>query len=407
MPISQSTRDKWKKDAIENQKAVRDMIHNIGMNYNHNPEQIAELLEFGSRFYKYSISNVELIYSQNKGATYLQSFEKWKEMDVSVMKGQKGLKIFVPVMSTSLILPEGKVIPLQDATAELKEMYKQGKIEGRKTLHFKVGNVFDISQTNFPAERYPELYSMGYSSAQHAAITDGLCEFCKEYNIPVSFEDISSIARRGFYDPINNRIVINKLLNDTQRLSTLSHELGYALEKHGTRDISAAQQEFEADSISILIQSHFGMELTDARKSHLAEHYRLFTDEINSNEPDMTEDELIKKVDDALQASLNVFRENIEKIQKYVEIHIEGVKMYYDPEYDREVDENIIKQQYDYFSQQNWFNKSYEQFRTENFMEISDNKGNQSKETVGVEALVVNVDDQNESISRPRIRHGR
>ena len=40
-------------------------------------------------------------------------------------------------------------------------------------------------------------------------------------------------------------------------------------------------------------------------------------------------------------------------------------------------------------------------------MEISDNKGNQSKETVGVEALVVNVDDQNESISRPRIRHGR
>lgn len=81
--------------------------------------------------------------------------------------------------------------------------------------------------------------------------------------------------------------------------------------------------------------------------------------------------------------------------------------MYYDPEYDREVDENIIRQQYDYFSQQNWFNKSYEQFRAENFMEISDNKGNQSKETVGVEALVVNVDDQNESISRPRIRHGR
>ena len=54
MAVSQGTRDKWRQAAIDNQKAVHDMIHEIGMSYRVNPEKIAELLEFGSRFYKYS-----------------------------------------------------------------------------------------------------------------------------------------------------------------------------------------------------------------------------------------------------------------------------------------------------------------------------------------------------------------
>ena len=40
---------------------------------------------------------------------------------------------------------------------------------------------------------------------------------------------------------------------------------------------------------------------------------------------------------------------------------------YYDPEYDRTVDESVIRNQYDWFASQSWFNKSYEQFRDENF----------------------------------------
>lgn len=110
MAVSQSTRDKWRQAAIDNQKAVHDMIHEIGMSYRVNPEKIAELLEFGSRFYKYSINNVKLIYTQNRGATYVQPFEKWKEMGAYVMKGQCGIKIRVPVMSTSLLLPDGHIM---------------------------------------------------------------------------------------------------------------------------------------------------------------------------------------------------------------------------------------------------------------------------------------------------------
>ena len=40
---------------------------------------------------------------------------------------------------------------------------------------------------------------------------------------------------------------------------------------------------------------------------------------------------------------------------------------YYDYEYDRIVNENVIKSQFNWFKKQNWFNKSYEQFKNENF----------------------------------------
>lgn len=44
-------------------------------------------------------------------------------------------------------------------------------------------------------------------------------------------------------------------------------------------------------------------------------------------------------------------------------------KKYYDPEYNRIVDESVPKQQYQWFCDNDpYFNKSYEQFLEENFM---------------------------------------
>ena len=46
------------------------------------------------------------------------------------------------------------------------------------------------------------------------------------------------------------------------------------------------------------------------------------------------------------------------------------MKKYYDPEYDRIVDESVPRKQYEWFKGQSWFRKSYEQFLTENFSEM-------------------------------------
>lgn len=312
-------KSKWKEAAKENQEKAKEMIHSLASNYTENPEMIAELLEFGSKFYTYSLNNMELIFSQNKGATFVQSYEAWKKMDTHVQRGEKGIKIFVPVKVTMLEVEDNKYVQLSYASSEQKAAYKRGDINSKTVLRFKIGTVFDIGQTDFPPEKYPEIYSVGYSSDKHAGINSALKKFCKDRGVNVFDESVSSISLKGFYAPGSSRIVMSNKLNDTQYLSTLTHEMGHMLEKHGERDISAAQAEFEADCISILLQSHFNIELTDSRKSHLADHYKDFKCEIKKANPDLTDDDLIGKVDEALTASLTVFRHNIESIQEYVD----------------------------------------------------------------------------------------
>ena len=46
------------------------------------------------------------------------------------------------------------------------------------------------------------------------------------------------------------------------------------------------------------------------------------------------------------------------------------MKKYYDPEYDRIVDESVPRKHYEWFKSQSWFHKSYEQFLEENFSEV-------------------------------------
>ena len=46
------------------------------------------------------------------------------------------------------------------------------------------------------------------------------------------------------------------------------------------------------------------------------------------------------------------------------------MKKYYDPEYNRVVDESVPRKQYEWFKSQRWFHKSYEQFLAESFSEM-------------------------------------
>lgn len=45
-------------------------------------------------------------------------------------------------------------------------------------------------------------------------------------------------------------------------------------------------------------------------------------------------------------------------------------RKFYDPEYDRVVDESVPQKQYAWFSAQSWFHQTYEEFLAENFTEI-------------------------------------
>ena len=247
--------------------------------YRDNPEEIAEMLAFKSRFYDYSMNNAMLIHAQNPYSTFVSSFKDWKSKGYSVKRGEHGIKIIFPIRTQLYVVGEkdGKKLyrRVADAPKGDKALIDSGKIQTVTKTSFGVGNVFDISQTTCPPEDYPKFYSMGYSSDQHAALYESLKKYIRKTGVSVNEVDLQSIALRGQYIPADRAIQISDKLNDTEKLSTLSHEYGHALlhTDPASKGKNPSVKELEADCISIMLQQEFGIPLTDTRKRHFVGHY--------------------------------------------------------------------------------------------------------------------------------------
>lgn len=302
---------------------VNEEIKEILANYRQNPEQLQQLLEFSALFYKYSVKNNMLIMKQNPGATFVQSFDKWKEAGYNVLKGQKAMKIFVPVNVTYIGLKNSnneQMVKLSVASNKLKDMYynHSPELTVMKQTHYQLGNVFDISQTDCPPEQYPDFYSMGYTDTQQDALINGIINYCEnDLNISVIQEDLTSISLRGYYDAAANKIALSDKMNSSEKLSTLSHELGHAVMEHGGFDSlkDTHLKEFEADCFCIMMDKHLGIEVTDARQNHLTAAFKKLI------EQNPTQD---IQLDNIINTVFSKFRNTVESLDTFINHEIES-----------------------------------------------------------------------------------
>lgn len=79
------------------------------------------------------------------------------------------------------------------------------------------------------------------------------------------------------------------------------------------------------------------------------------------------------------------------------------MKKYYDPEYDRIVDESVPKKQYEYFSAQSWFHKTYEEFLADNF--LNEDMSKIAKVAEHTEQQFQEVKDAMKSLGYPETKH--
>ena len=284
--------------AEEMKKELQQKVIDLAENFKQNPQDIAEYLRFSSQFYNYSSRNSMLIRSQNPGAILCNSYKQYQNMGLQIKKGEHGVKILVPTYKTYLKI-DGDLVPLSNATAEQKKAYKDNKIESTQKLFFKVGTVFDISQTNCPIERYPKYLDLGYKSEQHSQIYSVLKTYSENtLHCSVHENAFSSVNMRGYYEPNTNSISLSGNFEDTTRLSILSHELTHAVLHNDVKlERPTEQMEFEADAASVMLQSYFGIELAESRLRHLSDSYnKMLTNK------DITSKDVIQSLDRAHQA---------------------------------------------------------------------------------------------------------
>lgn len=306
-----------KKYAQEQQAQMADMqnkIKDIGKNFSLSPETLTDYIQFSSRFYKYSPKNTMLIYAQNEYATFTGSYKYFQDQGYSVKKGEHGLKIFVPVTITSFEYEPNKWKRISEATPEEKAKLKKNEYKTRQARAFKIGTVFDISQTNIPPEEYPKFHSVGYDSAQHATIYEGVKNFCEnELKCPVEVTDLNSISLNGQYIPALNKIELNTIMKDSKRLPILFHEMGHAImhsNLEANADKALAQIEFEADSIAVMMKSYYGLQSTEAESHHLSSQYQELSKAENFD------------FDEVLAGVSNTFATCIDRMSEYVNVSL-------------------------------------------------------------------------------------
>ena len=231
-------------------------------------EQFKSFLETMSKFHNYSLNNIHLLKMQNPNVSQVASFNKWKtDFDRTVKKGSKALKIWVPYQVKTSIPVHQKEL---DFTPAENEMEQKEIIVTR----FKLGNVFDVSQTE--GKELPKaIHELTGDVKDYEDLYRATKAVSMDNQVSISFEEIKRESANGYYSPDENRIVISKgLKGQEQILKTIFHEMAHADLHRGTNaqygDDQYRKQELQAESVAYVVANHFGFDTSSYSFGYLA-----------------------------------------------------------------------------------------------------------------------------------------
>lgn len=248
--ISQMVADKDTKALAEHLKE--------GMKNYLDSDQFKSFLDTMSKFHNYSLNNIHLLKMQNPNVTQVASFNKWKtDFDRTVKKGAKALKIWVPYQVKTKIPENQKDLNFSPSENEMDQ-------KEITVTRFKLGNVFDVSQTE--GKELPKaIHELTGSVKDYEDLYRAAKAVSMDNQVPISFEEIKRENTRGYYSPNENRIVISKKLKGEEHiLKTIFHEMAHADLHKGTNaqygDDQYRKQELQAESVAYVVASHFGFD---------------------------------------------------------------------------------------------------------------------------------------------------
>lgn len=230
---------------------------------------------------RYSFNNTVLVYLQKPDATFLAGYGKFRETyGHQVIQGEKGIKIFAPIIRKKKInLLEGEIEKSKDNKEEKEE---------ETIVGFRMVKIFDISQTRpimekteegneIPCKKAQKLIdSLSYLKmvnlwAEDEEFQEELLAAAKDMiDIPVKEEELSPDLGGyfRFQDKDNLHIVLNNKFGITSRFTTLLHEwthyhLHNPFKKETewiTEKFKKQDKEIQAESVAYIVAKHFGID---------------------------------------------------------------------------------------------------------------------------------------------------
>lgn len=234
------------------EKEIQHSVWQKVIEFQENPENILELVEFIQSFYQYSTRNRALIYMQNPNAIALGSYGFFMKQGYPVRRHEHGMKILAPNIVKTFFNAKGEEKLVKDATPQEKTQIKAGQLKTNQHVSgFRNITVFDVTQTDMPKEKYPKIFPNAHHDYHVSgefdlnAVSQGLATIAKELNLSLVTNDeefwqkYKGGAAKGFFAPNLNCIALNPRNTPTENVETLIHELTHAtLHGHGLEENS-------------------------------------------------------------------------------------------------------------------------------------------------------------------------
>ena len=232
------------KNLLKIIEGIKENINDKIKDFLENSQELKDFIEFRRKnFYNYSIRNNILIYKQDKTATMVASFKRWKELGYNIKKGAKAIQILVPLISKKIV--DGK--------------------EEQHVYGYRYANVFDIKNTiaTDKAVAIPEIdtrMKRGNSKYKITELFKKSKEIVEQY-LPVDI--VKELHARGCTDGNSIKLRKDKYVAMS---GTLMHEFTHYL-NHFKEDVkSQNQEEVEAEIGAMLYGSYFNLDISGKYK---------------------------------------------------------------------------------------------------------------------------------------------
>lgn len=243
----------------DNKKAIKEILA-AGIKEYLQSDTYKNFLNFASSMHQYSQKNLRLILSQYPNASLIASHTDWKAKGRYINKGSKAIRVYAPIFGYK-----------KDEEGNFIKDEKGRKIPTGEIVAWRLAPVFDVSQTN-GKEIPKQLYELTENFKSPEAFTSIFNAVKKCTTATVSFGDMNlSPGARGYYIPATHEIVIKKGMSTYHTLKTEIHEVVHSvLHNKQNEFISAAQMEFEAESVAYIVCNHFGVDTSDYSFGYLS-----------------------------------------------------------------------------------------------------------------------------------------
>ncbi len=229
--MNRQERGEWLNQQVED--SIMELEEQLAQGHT---EGFLEVLNFYSRFHRYSLSNCILIASQRPDATLCAGYKSWQKFGYHVRQGEQAIWVRAPWIRKVSDPDTGEV--------------------AERIIGWLGVPIFDRSQLTqeieLPSMRH-ELegeYDTLYLAARVAIGAQGI--LVDEEPLPSGIYGMS----------LEGRIVINPTISDAEKFLCLLHECGHQFLQHHDRhaETTKQQRELVAESVSYLLAKLYGLE---------------------------------------------------------------------------------------------------------------------------------------------------